>query len=233
MVKAYLLDRNELDKIKYDEAILSKGRKAKIEKCSHEDDKQLSACVELLLIHALKNLDSKIILPLDITEEESGNLLLNTKVEGFEKIYFNMSHSKDYAAVAIADAPVGIDIETIKTKEVEHLDKILHEEEMLVLSFITNPLEHKKYFYECWVGKESYLKNLGCGLAVRPNEFRVTEEKLITKLENLEQRYVHVCKSSEIENADFRFDANYMLAITTMKKEPIEIKLLSEKTIAV
>ncbi len=233
MVKAYLLDRNELENIKYDEAIFSEGRKVKIEKCTHDDDKQLSACVELLLIHALKALDKEITLPLDITEEESGNLILNTKVNGFEKIYFNMSHSKDYAALAIADAPVGIDIETIKTKEVEHLDKILHEEEMLVLSFITNPLEKKKYFYECWVGKESYLKNLGCGLAVRPNEFRVTEEKLVTNLENLKQRYVHVFRSSEIENADFRFDANYMLAVATMQKEPISVELLSAKTLIV
>ena len=233
MIRAYILDRNDLAKIKYDEAILSEGRKAKIEKIKHEDDKQLATCVELLLIHALKKLDNNISLPLEITEEESGNLLLNTKVEGFEKIYFNMSHSKDFAACAISDKPIGIDIETIKTKDVEHMDKILHPEEMLLLSFVTNPLEKKKYFYECWVSKESYLKNLGCGLSVRPNEFKVEEEKLVTELPNLEQRYVHVFKAKEIKNADFGFDGDYRLAICSMQKEEMDVALLTANDITV
>ncbi len=226
MVKAYLMNRNELANMDYDEAIFSDGRRAKIEKISHDDDKELSACVELLLIYALKSLDENVKLPLEITEEESGNLLLETKVNGYEKIYFNMSHSKDYAACVVSDNPVGIDIETIKTKEVEHMDKILHPDEVLLLSFVSNPSEKKKYFYECWVSKESYLKNLGCGLSVRPNEFLVEEEKLVTELNNLEQRYVHVCKSKEIKNADFRFDGEYRLAICSLKKEPMDIELL-------
>lgn len=227
MIKAYILDRNELEKIKYDEAVLSEGRKAKIEKVTHEDDKQLSACVELLLIYALKNLDKEVNLPLEITEEESGNLKLESPVKGYEKIYFNMSHSKDYAACAVSDEPIGIDIETIKTKDVEHAERILHPEEVALLTFVSNPSEKKKYFYECWVSKESYLKNLGCGLSVRPNEFKVEEEKLVTELEDLEPRYVHVLKSKEIENADFKFDGDYRLAICSMKKEDMEAKLLS------
>ena len=227
MVKAYLLNREELKKIKYDEAILSEGRRAKIEKFKHEDDKELSACAELLLIYALKKLDAHVQLPLNITEEESGNLLLETKIEGYEKIYFNITHSRDFAAVAVADEPIGIDIETIKTKDVDHMDRILHPEEVLLLSFVSNPSEKKKYFYECWVSKESYLKNLGCGLSVRPNEFKVEEEKLVTELENLEQRYVHLCTSKEIKNADFTFDGSYRLAICSMRKEDFDITLLS------
>lgn len=227
MIKAYLLNREELKKIKYDEMIFSEGRKAKIEKFKHEDDKELSACAELLLIYALKKLDVHVQLPLEITEEESGNLLLDSKVEGFEKIYFNISHSKDYAAVVVSDEHVGIDIETIKTKEVDHMDRILHEEEVLLLSFVSNPSEKKKYFYECWVSKESYLKNLGLGLSVRPNEFKVEEEKLVTKLDNLKQRYVHLCKSKEIKNADFTFDGNYRLAICSERKEEFDVTLLS------
>ena len=229
MVKAYIINRHELEHFEYDEAIFSEGRKAKIEKITHDDDKQLSACVELLLIHALKELDDGIELPLKITEEESGNLLLETPVKGYEKIYFNMSHSRDYAACVVSDNPVGIDIETIKTKEVEHMDKILHPDEMLLLSFVSNPSEKKKYFYECWVSKESYLKNLGCGLSVRPNEFLVEEEKLVTELPNLEQRYVHVCKSKEIKNADFKFDGEYRLAICSLKKEKMEIELVQRE----
>lgn len=220
MVRAYLLNRKELENIKYDEAILSEGRREKIEKIKHEDDKELGTCVELLLIHALKELDPEIKLPLQITEEEGGNLLLDTPVAGYEKLYFNMSHSKDYALCAVCDGPVGVDIECVKTKDVSHMDKILHETEYKILGFITNSEEQKHYFYECWVTKESYLKNLGCGLTVRPRDFYVEEDVLETNDSNLKKRYVHVYKANEIENADWHFDASYRMAICTQKKDP-------------
>ena len=227
MVRAYLLNRNELENIHYDESLLSEGRRAKIERVKHEDDKQLSAAVELLLIHALKKLDPEISLPLAITEEESGNLLLDSNVKGFEKIYFNLSHAKDYALCAVCDAPVGVDIEYIKTKEVAHMDKILHEKEYQILGFITNSEEKKKYFYECWVTKESYLKNLGCGLQVRPSKFMVDEDELVTSENGLQKRYVHVYRSGEVKNADWHFDAGYRMAICTKKKDPdVTIEIL-------
>ena len=129
MVRAYLVKREELENIKYDEAQLSEGRREKIAKIKHDNDKELSACVELLLIYGLKKLDPEIELPLKITEEESGNLLLDTPVQGYEKLFFNMSHSKDYAVCAISSEPVGVDIESVKTKDVAHMDRILHEKE--------------------------------------------------------------------------------------------------------
>lgn len=220
MVRTYILNRNELEKIKYEEALFSEGRKEKIAKIKREDDKALSACVELLLIHALKELDPEVELPLKITEEESGNLLLDSKVAGFDNLFFNMSHSRDYAVCSVCDAPVGVDIECVKTKDVSHMDRILHEKENQILGFITNSEEKKKYFYECWVTKESYLKNLGCGLTVRPSNFMVDEDELETNESGLKKRYVHVYKANEIEHADWHFDASYRLAVCTQKKDP-------------
>ena len=232
MVRAYLLNRNELEKINYDESILTEARREKIAKLKHEDDQQLSACVELLLIHALKELDPEVELPLRITEEESGNLLLDTPVTGFEKLYFNLSHSKDYAVCALCTEPVGVDIENVKTKDVAHMDRILHEKENLVLGFISNKEEQKKYFYECWVTKESYLKNLGLGLSVRPSNFMVDEDKLETKEKGLQKRYVHVYKANDVENADWHFDAGYRLAICTRKKDPdTQVVILTSETL--
>ena len=67
------------------------------------------------------------------------------------------------------------------------MDRILHPQEVMIQGFITNPEEKKKFFYECWVTKESYLKNLGCGLTVRPNEFAINEDKLETEKNELER----------------------------------------------
>lgn len=222
MIRAYIINKNQLENIKYETSIFSEGRLQKIEKVKLEDDKQLSAAVELLLIYALKQLDATIELPLQIREEESGNLLLESKVtvNGEEKqLFFNLSHSKEYAACAVSDEPVGIDIECVKTRDVEHMDKILHEQEVLILSFVTNPEEKKKFFYECWVTKESYLKNLGCGLTIRPAEFMVSEDKMETQRADLKKRYVHIYKAKEIENADWKFDNSYRMAICSKRKQ--------------
>ena len=247
MLKVYLLHTDELKDIAINEELFSAQRKEKIEKLKHEDDKQLSRAAELLLIYGLKQIDPEIKLPLNIKVEESGNLILKGAAEATASgeatasaeeaasgeaeqkdtqppIFFNLSHAKEYAACAISDKPVGIDVECVKTRDVQHMEKILHPQEASILAFVTNPEEKKKFFYECWVTKESYLKNLGCGLSVRPSEFAVNEDKLeaeksVLEKHHLEQRYVHIYKANEIENADWKFDASYRLAVCTEKKE--------------
>lgn len=221
MLRVYLLHTDELKDLAVNEELFSAQRKEKIERMKHEDDKQLSRAVELLLIYGLKQIDPQISLPLPVRVEESGNLLL----EGIQPpLFFNLSHAKEYAACAISDQPVGIDVECVKTRDVLHMEKILHPTEASILGFVTNPEEKKKFFYECWVTKESYLKNLGCGLRVRPNEFAVNEDKLeaeedVLQKHGLQPRYVHIYKANEIENADWKFDASYRLAVCTQKKE--------------
>ena len=216
MLNVYLLHTDELNGLPVNEDLFSAQRKEKIAKLKHEDDKQLSRAAELLLLYGLTQIDPAIKLPPDITVEESGNLRLHgTDPE----VFFNLSHAKEYAACAISDEPVGIDVECVKTRDVQHMEKILHPQEAAILGFITNPEEKKKFFYECWVTKESYLKNLGCGLRVRPSDFAVNEEKLETEKEGLEKRYVHIYKATEIKNADWKFDASYRLAVCTAKKE--------------
>ncbi|MDO4206520.1 MAG: 4'-phosphopantetheinyl transferase superfamily protein [Lachnospiraceae bacterium] len=217
MLRVYLLHTDELKDLAVNEDLFSAQRKEKIQKLKHEDDKQLSKGVELLLMYGLKQIDPSVHFPLSIKEEESGNLLLENQLD--PPVFFNLSHAKEYAACAIADKPVGIDVECVKTREVQHMDRILHPQEVMIQGFITNPEEKKKFFYECWVTKESYLKNLRCGLTVRPSEFAVNEDKLETEKSELENRYVHIYKAGEIENADWKFDASYRLAVCTEKKE--------------
>lgn len=220
MIRTYLLNRTELENITYSDDILSANRRKKISKIKFDDDKQLSVCVELLLIYALRQLDPNIALPLEIEEEESGKLLLKTPVNGYKEIYFNLSHAKDWAVCSVSDNNVGVDIEYAKAKLVARPEKILHPEEFRTYSYITNALEKQKYFYECWVTKESYLKQLGVGLIVRPSNFMVSEDTLITEEgAKLKKRYVHVYKSEEIKNSDWKFGASYRLAVCSKEKD--------------
>ena len=173
MIRIYLLNRQELEHISCSEEIFSEDRKEKIRRLKREEDKQRSACAELLLIYALKKHQGSIELPLPIRCDERRKLCLMDSAW-----HFNLSHTKDYAVCAISDAPVGVDIESFKVREILYPEKILHPEEARLMAYISNSNEKKKYFYQCWVAKESYLKNLGIGLIVRPSDFMVDEEML-------------------------------------------------------
>lgn len=254
MIRTYLINRNELENISYNEDILSPGRREKIARVKRDDDKQLSACVELLLIYALKKNGMDIKLPLSIEEDERKKLTLMDL-----PVYFNMSHASDYAACTLSDSPIGVDLEYFRVKELINPEKILHPDEARLMAYVSNPNEKKKFFYECWVAKESYLKNLGIGLIVRPSEFMVSKDRLVIRDEDfskfkgnhssqltfkhgeapkgtdstlfdnlsyLEQRYVHVFEPGEIRGTDWKFDSGYRMAVCSMQKDPDNIARL-------
>ena len=145
MLRVYLLHTDELKDLAVNEDLFSAQRKEKIQKLKHEDDKQLSKGVELLLMYGLKQIDPSVHFPLSIKEEESGNLLLENQLD--PPVFFNLSHAKEYAACAIADKPVGIDVECVKTREVQHMDRILHPQEVMIQGFITNPEETAMFIF--------------------------------------------------------------------------------------
>ena len=217
MIRTYLLNRNELEKIKYTPDIFSKRRNDGIETMQPEKGKELAAAAELALIYALKKEMPEISLPLDITENEQGK----PEIKGLDKLYFNLSHSGDWAVCSVSDSPIGVDIEYVKGGALPNVEKILHPYEVETFAFITNPMEKQKYFFECWTAKESYLKNLGIGLRIKPTEFYVDGDRLeVSGGHKLKKRYVHIYKSEEIKGTDWKFGANYRMSVCSMKKDP-------------
>ncbi|MBQ9031335.1 MAG: 4'-phosphopantetheinyl transferase superfamily protein [Parasporobacterium sp.] len=246
MIRTYLINKEELADIQYKEELFSPQRRQKIESSKRQEDKDLSACAELLLIYGLSRA-GRVELPLNIEENERKKLQLPGS-----SWHFNLSHAKDYAVCTVADAPVGVDIESFRVRELMSPERMLHPEEARLLAYISNSNEKKKYFYECWVAKESYLKNLGIGLIVRPRDFLVREERLVIRdeeyqarkghharsavqvqepagsgdttlsdnLSYLEPRYVHVFEPGEIRGTDWKFDAGYRVAVCSMDKDP-------------
>ena len=217
MIRTYLLNRGELEKIKYDSTIFGGRRNADIERRRSDKDKELSAAAELALIYAMRTEIPDIELPLKVTEGEKGK----PEFESPEGWHFSISHSRDFAVCSISDESVGVDIEYIKEVALPVPERVLHPRELETFAFITNPLEKQKYFFECWTAKESYLKNLGIGLTVRPAEFYVEEDIcLVEGGHKLKKRYVHIYRSEEIKGTDWKFGANYRMSVCSMKKDP-------------
>lgn len=78
-------------------------------------------------------------------------------------LYFNISHSGDFAVIAVSRNNVGIDIEYI-SEELNFtnlLPAIFEENEILT---IQNTANKKHAFYTLWTRKEAFVKALGKGI---------------------------------------------------------------------
>ena len=93
-------------------------------------------------------------------------------------LHFNVSHSQDYALIAIANGiPIGVDIEWLERKaDIEALaNRFYSKAEQTELKQLPIDLRHQA-FLNLWTQKEAYLKALGSGLSRDTRSFAVTLE---------------------------------------------------------
>ena len=92
------------------------------------------------------------------------------------RLKFNLSHSEDFALIAIAsNLEVGVDVEAINRK-VEYLDlakRFFSQQEFREIA--AYPEEHQALaFFRCWTGKEAIIKAKGEGLSIPLDSFSVS-----------------------------------------------------------
>jgi 4'-phosphopantetheinyl transferase len=78
-------------------------------------------------------------------------------------LYFNVSHSEDFAVIAISLNKIGIDVEFISKDSTftNLLPDIFNDNEVLA---IENAVNKKHTFYKSWTRKEAIVKALGTGI---------------------------------------------------------------------
>jgi len=84
-------------------------------------------------------------------------------------IHFNISHSGHYIACAIADVPVGIDVELIKPIDMKIAERFFAPDEK---AYITGNQQAARFF-KVWTMKESRIKWEGKGLSIPLPSFSV------------------------------------------------------------
>lgn len=132
---------------------LSEYRTKKLDRLLHAEKRRQSIGAELLLILALKEYGETPVLPLTITSDVGGK----PELCGM-KTKFNLSHSGDYAACALAGGRVGVDIQRAEEYKSRLAARVFTQGEIRRIE------KRGEDFTRLWTLKESYLKYLGTGL---------------------------------------------------------------------
>ncbi|MFR9675904.1 4'-phosphopantetheinyl transferase family protein [Streptomyces sp. TR06-5] len=81
-----------------------------------------------------------------------------------DPVHFSLSHSGDLVMIALAETPVGADVEEVpELRTVDDTAGMLHAAEHSALSALDGA-RRPAAFARCWTRKEAYLKATGAGL---------------------------------------------------------------------
>lgn len=86
---------------------------------------------------------------------------------------FSMSHSQDWAVLAVCDVPIGIDLEVKRQNRPHVVARYFHEQEKQDF-FALPETRQAGAFYELWTLKESVVKATGAGMHLPFSQFAVS-----------------------------------------------------------
>ncbi|MDA3892627.1 MAG: 4'-phosphopantetheinyl transferase superfamily protein [Salinivirgaceae bacterium] len=140
----------------------------------------------------------------------------------YEGLYFNLSNSGNLAVIAFSrDSELGIDIEQMR--HLPDLDEMIHTNfTSSEIKFInTKPEERLRRFFRFWTVKESYLKAIGEGMRLAP-------ENIEFSMDNESIRLLSVKGVSEQEDwhfKEFSILADYVGTLTYDKANSILMQM--------
>lgn len=185
---------SNIDKL---ENYISKEKREKVNKFYKIEDKVRGLYGELLI-------RKMIIEKLNIKNKD---IVLKTSkygkpyLQGFENLFFNISHSGKYVVCSLDCNLIGIDIEEIQPIDAEGIAKnsFTFKEQNYILK--EDKLEEKiKRFYEIWTLKESFIKCVGKGLYMPLDSFSIyPDEKNNLILEYSEDKNKYSLKRIEVD----------------------------------
>lgn len=165
MIKVYAMNVSGIDSSDINlRKRLSPKRLEKVNSCRVEKNRKQSIGAELLLNYAMRN-EIKAECPVIWDTDENGKLFIPNC--GFN---VNLSHSGDYAACAVSDKAVGVDIQIIGKANMLLAKRFFTIDEC---EYINSSKNANEAFFDIWVKKESFIKAVGKGLAIPLSSFSV------------------------------------------------------------
>lgn len=91
----------------------------------------------------------------------------------YPNIYFNISHCQYGCVVAVADTPVGVDIQEVRPFSWEVAKRVCSKEE---LELLERSSDRDREFTRMWIMKESYAKMTGEGIRGNLAEINILKD---------------------------------------------------------
>lgn len=122
---------------------------------------------------------------------EHGKPYLCMDRQDLPQIYFNLSHSGDFVALAFSAAtPVGIDIE--RTRKNIHAETLVrrffHPDEYSEFLKL-NDDDKQAFLFRRWTVREAFLKGLGKGFSISPDSFYIQEHPCMYCIKKSQKDY--------------------------------------------
>lgn len=137
--------------------LMEKSRLERVGSITHEETRRMTVFAEW----KAKNIIAKTLkIPLEKVQfyySEKGKPLLDGG-----SLHFSISHSGRWAAVAVDDSPVGIDIEVLKPLNPHIKKRICTDNDLEFLSHSKD--DENTNFFKIWTAKEAYFKKEGTGI---------------------------------------------------------------------
>lgn len=171
-MKYAVLNINEVsdDEFRKFYSLMPDKRQKKCSRLSNEIDRKLCIGAYMLLC--------------SLTGEENFEFLYTETGKPYIKdnpFYFSLSHSGNYAAAAVSDFPVGIDIETVGEIKDSVIKRVCSDEERAYINKTS-----RDSFYKIWTYKEAYLKMTGDGIGagLKTIDYTKRDENVISVTEH-------------------------------------------------
>lgn len=179
MLKIYHYDISGMSDEEFEKMYLGsdKNRKAKADRLKKDTAKKLSIAAGELARNVISkkfNIDKK---DVRFRVDKNGK----PYADGLD-INFSISHSGTIALCAVADGPVGIDIEKIRDVDLSVAKKHFAPDEH---DYVLEKMSlSRQRFFEIWTRKEAYVKMLGKGISYFPEFSTMGDERIVTHIRN-------------------------------------------------
>ena len=142
------------------------ARRAKADRLRPLAAKQRSLCAGALLADMLRShgvTDAE----MDFAEDEYGKPFLPRRPD----VHFSLSHSGTQAMCAVADRPVGCDVQLAAPRTLRLAERFFSAEEQRIIFAQRGEAAQQAMFCRIWTLKESFVKCVGLGLRLPLDAF--------------------------------------------------------------
>lgn len=119
-----------------------------------------------------------------------------------DKLFYNISHTRNAIAVTLSDKEIGVDIERIRNFDLKIINRFfsIAEQEYVLLS--NNKIQA---FFEVWTKKEAFIKYEGYGLSIPLNSINVFDKNkyCLTNTFNIKNYIISTCTENNINNHQY------------------------------